>query len=353
MSMLLMGNLKLFTIKCWTNNLTVTCLDLDGKPLADHIVLLYDQMIFYSPTNVTAITNQTGTPVNWTKTDKNGVAIFNDIWNGTYWISVSDGETIKERLIDLQKSKSITVICDKTYMALWFTTPSGKPLPQATVTVFDDEQNIVFRVRTDADGHIVHEGLRVGRYTVSVLWMGTQVWSGSVSIPVDRNKRINCMVYSITLRCVDPFGNSLPKAEVKIEKLKSPWESLVLNLDTDQKGTLSLLMPQGSYSVQCSRGIYVGSRIVNLSRDQVVSITCNVTSIFWFLTVVVVVPLVVVTLFIERRKLKTPLEIRRYKNMLSKLETMYRNGLVEYKIYRKLREEYETKIMELGGREIR
>jgi hypothetical protein len=32
---------------------------------------------------------------------------------------------------------------------------------------------------------------------------------------------------------------------------------------------------------------------------------------------------------------------------------MYKNGQVEYKIYRKLREEYDTKIMELGGRETR
>jgi hypothetical protein len=39
--------------------------------------------------------------------------------------------------------------------------------------------------------------------------------------------------------------------------------------------------------------------------------------------------------------------------MLSKLETMYKNGQVEYKIYRKLREEYEARIMELGGREMR
>jgi hypothetical protein len=39
--------------------------------------------------------------------------------------------------------------------------------------------------------------------------------------------------------------------------------------------------------------------------------------------------------------------------MLSKLEMIYKNGQVEYKIYRKLREEYEARIMELGGREMR
>jgi hypothetical protein len=39
--------------------------------------------------------------------------------------------------------------------------------------------------------------------------------------------------------------------------------------------------------------------------------------------------------------------------MLLKLESIYSNGLAEYKIYRKLKEEYETKLMELGGRKRR
>jgi hypothetical protein len=36
--------------------------------------------------------------------------------------------------------------------------------------------------------------------------------------------------------------------------------------------------------------------------------------------------------------------------MLMKLESMYSGGLVEYRIYRKLKDEYEAKLMELGGR---
>jgi hypothetical protein len=66
-----------------------------------------------------------------------------------------------------------------------------------------------------------------------------------------------------------------------------------------------------------------------------------------------ILPFASFTVILERRKLRTPLEIRRYKNMLSKLEMIYKNGQVEYKIYRKLREEYEARIMELGGREMR
>jgi len=56
---------------------------------------------------------------------------------------------------------------------------------------------------------------------------------------------------------------------------------------------------------------------------------------------------------LERKRLGKPLEVRRYKNMLSKLESMYKSGLVEYRLYRRLREEYEARLMELSGREMR
>ena len=55
----------------------------------------------------------------------------------------------------------------------------------------------------------------------------------------------------------------------------------------------------------------------------------------------------------ERRKFRKPLEIRKYRKNLLELESMYKQGLVEYKIYRKIKEEYESKVIELGGREIR
>jgi hypothetical protein len=339
---------QLFTIKCWTNNLTVTCIDTDGGPLAEYIVLLYDQVIFYSPTNVTVVTNQTMTMVNWTRTDEQGVARFDELWNGTYWITVTDGGIIKEQIVDLQETKAVTIIGDKTFMALTFTTMTGMPLSGATVVVFDADGNLIFRERTDANGRVLREGLRQGSYTINVLWMGTQVWSGSVDIRKDRDKLIRCRVYLLTVRCLDQLGSDLPKASVIITGL-----GVSTALQADDSGMVSLLLPQGQYRILVSYDISENQQVVNLNDDVAISMISNVKPIIWLSAIAVILPVATLTVFLERRKLRTPLKIRKYKTMLFKLESMYKNGVVEYKIYRKLREEYESKIMELGGREMR
>jgi hypothetical protein len=341
---------KLFTIKCWMNNLTVTCIDLDSKPLVGYVILLYDQVIFYSPTNVTVVTNQTMQLVNWTKTNENGVARFSNLWNGTYWITVSSGEIVKELIINLQTSDSVIVIGEKTYMSLRFVTRTGLPLSGALVRVYDDSENLVFWEYTDSYGRIQRQSLRLGRYTINVEWMGTQVASQTVNIQTDYGRTIMCEVFSLTLRCVDQFGNALSKADVV---LVATSERVRADTDTDETGSLTLLLPQGSYGVTIEHGIFSGSQAINLNSDQNYTINCSIKSMIWISLVLLILPFASFTVILERRKLRTPLEIRRYKNMLSKLEMMYKNGQVEYKIYRKLREEYEARIMELGGREMR
>jgi hypothetical protein len=343
-----------FTVRCWAYDLAVKCVDLEGKPLVDHIVFLYDQLVFHAPTNITVMTNQTGLLFNWTKTDESGKAYFDDVWKGTYWIRIAAGETIGEEIIDLQEPESITMVCNKTYMALRFVTSSGEPLSNATVIVSDDDGDVIFRGRTDNSGYFRREGMYLDDYRVHVEWMRTQVWSGSVDIREDRGETMRCMVYELRVDFVDMFGNRLPRADVKLERRITAREKHVIStLETDDMGRISLLLPYGSYEVSCSYGIYGGSLVVNLNRDYSATVTCIVSNFLWTSMLVVSVPLVAFTLILERRRLRTPLEVKRYRTMLSRLESMHRNGLVEYKIYRKLREEYEAKIMELGGRRMR
>ena len=345
---------EVFTVKCWAYDLTVRCVDLDRRPLGNYVVFLYDQVVFYSPTNVTVTTNQTGHMVNWTKTDLNGTAYFKGFLNGTYWIRVMGGEIIGERMVDLQRATSITIVGNKTYMALTFVTQAGEPLAEATVLVFDEDGNLVLRDRTNENGLILREGMRPGNYTINVEWMRTQVWSGVLDISKNRHKTIACAVYRLTLRFVDAFGNILPRASVKFENRISAWQKyLVLEAETDEGGSISLLLPYGSYEVSSDYGIFSGSMVINLDDDYVMTVTCNLKSVLWMSLLGVSLPIIVFSLLLERRRLRLPMEIRRYKNMLSKLESMYKNGLVEYRVYRKLREEYEAKIIELGGREMR
>jgi len=341
---------KVFTIVCWTNNLTVMCVNLDNNPLIGYVVLLYDQVVFHSPTNITIVTNQTMQLINWTKTDIYGKAQFNELWNGTYWITVSSGETVKEMIIDLQKTETVIITGESTYLFLKFVTRTGQPLSGAIVTVFDSSQNLVFREYTDAFGQILWQNLRVGSYTVNVEWMGTQVASQTVNVQTDYGRTIACGVFRLTLNCKDQFGNPLSKADVFLETTN---ERIRADTDTDNVGVLTMLLPQGTYRINVDYGIFSGSLIIDLNSDQSHTVTCNIKPIIFVSLVLLIVPLAFFTVVLERRKLRTPLEIRKYKNMLARLETMYKNGQVEYKIYRKLREEYDAKIMELGGREMR
>jgi len=180
--------------------------------------------------------------------------------------------------------------------------------------------------------------------------MGTQVASRTVNVQTDYGKTIICGVYSLTLRSVDQFGNILSKADVVLEGTN---QRIRADTDTNDAGSLTLLLPQGSYNIYIDYGIFSGKQVINLNSDQSYTIICNIKPIIYISLVLLILPFTSFTIILERRKLRTPFEIRRYKNMLSKLEMMYKNGQVEYKIYRKLREEYEAKIMELGGREMR
>ncbi|MEM2129511.1 MAG: T9SS type A sorting domain-containing protein [Candidatus Bathyarchaeia archaeon] len=341
---------KVFTIVCWTNNLTIMCVNLNNNPLIGYVVLLYDQVVFYSPTNITVITNQTKQLINWTKTDIHGKAQFTELWNGTYWITVSSGEIVKEMIIDLQETKTVIITGESTKMLLKFVTRTGQPLSKAVVTVFDSSQNLVFREYTDDYGQISRQNLRIGSYTVNVEWMGTQVASQTVNVQTDYGRTITCGVFRLTLNCKDQFGNPLSKADVVLETIN---ERIKVETDTDNDGVFTMLLPQGTYRINVDHGIFSSSLIIDLLSDQSHTITCNIKSIIFVSLMLLIVPLAFFTVVLERRKLRTPLEIRKYKNMLAKLETMYKNGQVEYKIYRKLKEEYDSKIMELGGREMR
>ncbi len=345
---------EIFAVRCWAYDIAVRCVDLDGRPLSDHMVFLYDQLVFSSPTNVTLVTNQTGMLVNWTKTDEDGMSYFYDIWEGTYWVRVVGGETVGDRIIELKEPESISIVGNKTYMSLKFVTSSGAALSGATVIVSNEDGDLIFRSRTDENGYVHREGLYIGDYAVHVEWMRTQVWSGSIDILEDRDETVSCMVYRLTVDLVDTFGNKLPEADVKLERrITALNKEFISTLETDEAGRISLLLPYGSYEVSCSYGIYAGLLVVNLNRDHSAAVTCSMSNLLWVSMLAVSVPLVAFTLFLERRRLRTPLEVSKYYTMLSRLESMYSNGLVEYKIYRKMREEYEAKIMELGGRGVR
>jgi len=348
---------EMFTVKAWAHNLTVTCVDLENRPLPDHIVFLHDQLIFRKPGNFTVVTNQTGWLVNWTRTDRNGTAYFKDVWNGTYRVRVAGGEPIAEMIINLQNVTIQDLKCNKTYLALRFVTmtPTDDPLSNATVYIQDSGGNLVFRDHTDQNGSIRHDSIYLDNYTVFAEWMGAEVWSGNVYLSTDRELTIECSVFRLALRVTDPSDNPLPYAGVVLRRKISPWRYVgpTLKLETDERGYVSRLLPSGIYEASCSSGIYSGLATINLMENYGETVRCDVQLNVWLVTLSLASPLFGLAVLLERKRLRKPLEIRRYKSMLSKLESMYKSGLVEYRLYRRLREEYEAKLMELGGREMR
>jgi len=350
---------RTFTIECWAYDLTVVCLDRKDKPLQDHIVFLYDQLVFYSPTNFTAVDDQKGALTRWNETCEGGMAYFRDVWNGTYRILVAAGELIGEETINLQKPETIDVKCNKTSLTISFITGSDEPLPNATVYMHDSDGRLIFRDYTDQNGYIQHESVYVDNYRVFVEWMGIEVWSGDLDVLQDTDPKIRCSVFRLEMNFRDPFGNALPKADVTLRKKISigatSWRYMepALKLETNENGLISRLLPSGIYEALCSSGVYSGSATINLVSNHEEIVRCNMQLNILFLALFVASPLAGLTLLLERRKLRKPIEIRRYKSMLSNLESMYRSGQVEYRLYRKVREEYEAKLMELGGREMR
>jgi len=127
---------------------------------------------------------------------------------------------------------------------------------------------------------------------------------------------------------------------------------VILTAETDEQGYFSCLLPEGRYDIRSSYGIYTSLISVDLYSDSEEIMVCRINFTVWFLTYLIPIPLVILILIVEGKKLRKPMEIRKYKRLLSRLENLYESGLIEYKIYRRLREEYETKLMELGGREI-
>lgn len=347
----------LFMVRTWVYNLTVECVDLQGEPLADHVVYLYDQLVFHSLDNFTVIKNGTGRIIGWNKTDLNGRTSFNGLWNGTYLLKVVGGEPVGEAYIKLQKHENITIECSKTRLVFRLVSTSGEVISGATVYFYDSEGNLIFKEYTDENGCITRESLYAERYVVDVVWEGLQVWTGIVDLHTNDEWTIECPLYRLRVRVLDPSGEPIRNALVVVSRLQGRYGRLkgevLYREKTDEWGYVRVLLPTGRYEVRASYGIYTSVIVVDLLYDMDKVMTCSVNMTALFLTLVMPVPLVALIFVLERKKLKKPLEIRKYKEMLSKLENLYENGLIEYKLYRKLRDEYETKLMELGGRMMR
>jgi len=339
---------KVFLIRVWAYTLKITCVDLEGDYLPGVIVLLYDQ----SSSSIDSNINRSWQLVNVAKADGNGTVIFNNVWNGTYKITVKNSKIIGEKIVNVTKSDHITIKCNKTSLEIRVvtSTPIEYPLPNASVLLQDSIGHPFLKGYTDENGFIRFDNVYADNYKIFVDWMGVEVFSEVVNTNTTKDLKAKASVFEASLRIIGPSGNPLPHSKIVLKKISGRLITKTLELKADENGFAFLLLPSGTYEISCFYGIYSGGITVNLVDNFSGTIQCNIHPNVWFLLFLVSLPLSLLSLVIERKKLKKPLEYKRYQNMLSKLESMYNSGLVKYKIYRKLREEYEAKLMELGGR---
>ena len=339
---------KPILIRTWAYTLRATCIDQEEDYIFGAAVFLYTQ-----PSNVNSNTNESWLLTKVSKTDENGTVTFDRVWNGTYKITVESGRIIGEKIVDITKSEHIVIKCDITFLELKVvsSTPMEYPLSNASVSLQDSDGHIFLRGYTDNEGNIRFDNVYVDNYTIFIDWLGTEVFSGVIDTRVTKTLKIKAKVFEVTLRVSDSSGKGLPHSRVLAKKITGRWTRKILkDTETDENGLVSFLLPSGKYEISCVQGIYSGGITMDLTDNYSGTIQCNIHPNVWILIFFASIPLSILSLILERKKLRRPLEYKRYRGMLSKLEEMYSNGLVEYKIYRKLKEEYETKLMELGGR---
>jgi len=344
-------------IKTWAFTLRITCIDRESRFIDGAIVRLYSQMVVFGgnltnqSSNISIIEQEVGS----IKTDKNGTVIFNNIWNGTYRIIVEHGRIIGEKIININRPKNLTLVCNRTSLKIkvYASTPLRSPLSNASILLQDSFGRIIAKGVTDNEGAVYFDNICGDNYTIFVDWMSFEVYSGTINANVRKDFDLQVSVFSVTIRVVDAFGNPLPNSRVTVKRVVGRVGTKILELETDERGLISVMLPSGTYEFSCSGGIYSGLSVTNILNNYGGVIQCSIHPNIFILIFIVSIPLLLFSLLLERQKIRKPLEYRRYQNILLKLENLYNNGLVEYKIYRKLKEEYETKLMELGGRKRR
>lgn len=352
------NNAGIISIKTWSYTLQITCIDKQNRYVSGATVLLYEEANIL-PTDITGSTASVWSLVNLAKTDINGSVTFNNVWNGTYKIVVESSKIMGEKIVHVTKSERLVIECRKTSLEIKIVTSTlrERPLSNATVILQDSAGNIALKGYADQEGCIRINNIYVDNYTIFVDWMNVEVYSGVINAGASDSFILKSSVFEVTVRAVDLSNKPLPRSKISVRKMGVGryLGELIKELEADENGLASILLPSGNYEISASSGIYSGKSTVALASgglgvETAIVIRCNIQLGVWILVFLISLPLSVLSLLLERNKLRKPLEYKRYRNMLMKLESMYSSGLVEYKIYRKLKDEYEAKLMELGGR---
>lgn len=311
-------------------NVTIACVDLKGRPLASHLVNLYD--------------NATGLLVAAGFTNGSGLVRFANVTAGAYQLEVTDGLYSTRRLLLVYADRNVTVTVGLASLKVRVELAEGLPLQQAAVYVRDENGSLVCAGFTDSSGTLLCENLPRGNYTVSVRWREAIAASSRVSLVNNTEVALRGAVRRVTVLAM--LGGR--PATGAIVNVYSTAGAPVESARTDENGIAVLYLLPGPYRFTVSKGQYSASAVADVRVEQHVRIELQLAPTLWVLTAATATLWTVTAYVWHRRTSYIYKERERYRRLLQRLEEMYSRGEVEERFYLKLKQEYESKLNELS-----
>ncbi|RLE65513.1 MAG: hypothetical protein DRJ47_04900 [Thermoprotei archaeon] len=321
--------------KVKTHNITVEVVRLDGQPIFGRLVKLIN------------VLENTTTAVG--ATDENGTVSFLNIPEGVYLVQVWSDTAVENKTIILDSNKNIKLTLKLQDLEVYVKTPTLKPIPGVLVQIYDTSGELIFAGITGSKGELICRNLPIGNYTISVQFFGRIVNTMTVDLLHNPKVEVFLEAFRLTLKVVREKDKPLPLAEVEVRSVSQKFRNLVITNRTNMNGTVVFFLPKGRYVVSISKGQYTSLLDVELDKDMVLLVKSSKSNTLWILSAITAVLWSGFTFYWYRSTSMLRKEEERYKELLSRLEEYYSKGLVEEKLYLKLKNEYEEKLRRIRG----
>lgn len=311
-------------------NLTVICVDLNGRPLSGYALNLYD--------------NSTKKLIFSEFVNESGRASFLNITSGVYVLEVTDGVYSSVKELYVLSNRNVTVTIARADLKISVELEDGTPLAQTPVYVRDVNGSLTCIGFTNSSGVLACRALPLGDYTISVRWRGGIAGYTSVALRNDSSVTIRGAIRRVTV-AVSLAGKPATGAIVEVYTIGG---SPVSTATVGENGLATFYLLPGPYKFVATKGQYTASRTTDIRAERFVELKLEVSLNLWLLIAVTVV-LWILTMYIwYRRTSYVYREKERYRRLLQRLEELHSKGEVEEKYYLKLRQEYEEKLNKLS-----
>lgn len=311
-------------------NVTIECVDAQGRPLAGYLVNLYE--------------NATRNLVRQGFTNGSGLAQFLNVSAGVYQLEVTDGFHSARMAMLVYSNRNLTVRVGLANLGVRVELADGQPLSQAAVHVRDENGSLICAGFTDASGSITCAGLPRGNYTVSVRWQGSLAGSTRVQVVNDTEVTLRGLVQRVIIY-VALGGRPAAGATVNVY---SAAGTLIASKRADERGIAQLYLLPGPYRFKAAKGQYSASETFDTRVLQYIQLNLALMPSLWVLIAMTGFMWLTTTYMWHRRTSYVYKERERYRRLLQRLEELHSRGEVEERFYVKLKQEYEAKLNELS-----